>query len=159
MLFSKRTAKLLAVTDGQLRPLDQIPDEAFASGILGRGYAIEPTAGTVYSPIDGTVDSIAETHHAYTIQSADGLDVLIHVGIDTVELKGEGFLPMVRVGDRVKAGDVLARVDLDLLRSRGYQTVIPVLITNPEALQDFRLSPVKNVAGGKSDALEYRIKS
>ncbi|MBQ9131267.1 MAG: PTS glucose transporter subunit IIA [Clostridia bacterium] len=159
MLFSKFNARLLAVTDGNLLPLSQVPDQAFSSGILGQGYAIDPTAGTVYSPVSGTVDSIAETRHAYTILSEDGLDVLIHVGIDTVELKGEGFLPMVKIGDKVKAGDVLARADLDLIRSRGYATVIPVLITNPEALQGFRAAPAKTVTGGKSEALEYRIKS
>ena len=136
-----------------------MPDEAFASGILGQGFAIQPTAGTISSPVDGTVDHISETHHAYTLLSKDGLDVLVHIGIDTVELKGEGFLPMVAEGDRVKAGDVRARADLELIRSRGLPTDIPVLITNPEQLEHHAVTETDTVTGGRSTVMEYRIKS
>ena len=159
MLFSKKSSYLLAVADGKVIPLSQVPDEAFASGILGQGFAIQPTAGTIFSPVDGTVDHISETHHAYTLLYKDGLDVLVHIGIDTVEMKGEGFLPMVAEGDRVKAGDVLARADLDLIRSRGFPTDIPVLITNPERLEHHAVTDSDTVTGGRSAVMEYRIKS
>ena len=155
-LFSNKEKKLLAVADGKALPLGDVPDEAFSSGILGIGFAIEPTAGTVHSPIDGKIDSITDSHHAYTILSEDGLDVLVHIGIDTVELGGKGFLPMVAVGDTVKAGDILARADLDVIRTAGKPTVIPVLITNPDALakRDFIYG---EVLGGKSEVLRYRL--
>lgn len=159
MLFSKKEAYLLAVTDGDIIPLEQVKDEAFASGILGEGFAIEPTAGTVYSPVAGTVESIADTKHAYTLLTDDGLDLLIHVGIDTVELKGNGFLPMVSQGDHVQAGDVLLRADLELIRSRGYPTTIPVVITTPEKLKSLHILSSPRVMGGKSKAAEYQIKS
>ena len=159
MLFSKKKGALLAVADGKAVPLSSVPDEAFSSGILGIGIAVEPTAGTIYSPIDGVVESITETGHAYSIQSSDGLDVLVHVGIDTVELKGDGFLPMVSEGDRIKAGEVLARVDLDAVRSAGHPTVIPILITNPQEVESIQQTSDASVTGGKSVILEYRPKS
>jgi PTS system beta-glucosides-specific IIC component len=159
MLFSKKERRLLAVTDGMLIPLSQVKDEAFSAGILGEGFAIEPTAGTIYSPAAGTVESISETKHAYTILTDDGLDILIHVGIDTVEMKGDGFLPMVAQGDRVKAGDVLLRADLDLIKKRGYPTTIPVLITNPEVLKELHVNSAPRVEGGQSNVAEYQIKS
>ena len=156
MLFQKKEKIILAVADGYAVPLSEVPDEAFSSGILGQGFAIKPTAGTVYAPASGTVESISETKHAYTLLTEDGLDILVHVGIDTVELKGEGFLPMVNVGDKIKAGDVLSRADLDLIKSKGYETVIPVLITNSEKLSKNDLT-IGKVVGGKSEVLRYRL--
>ena len=84
MLFQKKEKLILAVADGEAVPLNEVPDEAFSSGILGVGFAIAPTSGTVYSPVSGKIESITETRHAYTILTDDGLDVLVHVGIDTV---------------------------------------------------------------------------
>ena len=154
-LFFKKEKGLLAVSDGVAIPLSKVPDEAFSSGVLGIGFAVEPKTGTVYCPADGRVDSITETKHAYTILTDDGLDLLVHIGIDTVELDGKGFLPMVAVGDRVKAGDVLARVDLDELHRAGKPTVIPVLITNPDAVAHHDLI-YGEVLGGKTEVLRYR---
>ena len=157
--FFKKDARLLAVADGKLIPLEQVADEAFSSGILGQGYAVEPTAGRIYSPTGGTVESIADAKHAYTLLTDDGLDLLIHVGIDTVELHGEGFSPTVKEGDRVRAGDLLLQVNLSLIQSRGYATTVPVVITNPEVLKHLRLLSPQDVLGGKSNAAEYQIQS
>jgi len=156
MLFQKKKKTLLAVADGVAVPLSAVPDEAFSSGMLGQGFAVKPSAGSVYAPIDGRVESISDTLHAYTLLSDDGLDVLIHVGIDTVEMKGEGFLSMVQVGDRVKAGDVLARADLDLIREKGFETVIPVLVTNPEKIT-VTDTAYTDAVGGKTEILHYRL--
>lgn len=156
MLFQKKAKVLLAVADGKAIPLSEVPDEAFSSGLLGIGFAVEPKTGTVYCPIDGRIDSITDSKHAYTIISDDGLDVLVHIGIDTVELGGKGFLPMVAVGDRVKAGSVLARVDLDELRRADKPTVIPVLITDSDAVAHHDLI-YGDVLGGKSEVLRYRL--
>ena len=157
--FFKKETHLLAVADGKLIPLEQVADEAFSSGVLGQGFAIEPTAGRIYSPAHGTVESISDAKHAYTLRTDDGLDLLIHVGIDTVELHGDGFSPAVKEGDRVRTGELLLQVDIPLIRSRGYATTIPVVVTNPEALKHLRLLPVKDVLGGKSNAAEYQIQS
>ena len=156
MLFQKKEKLILAVADGEAVPLNEVPDEAFSSGILGVGFAIAPTSGTVYSPVSGKIESITETRHAYTILTDDGLDILVHVGIDTVELGGEGFVCTVNAGERVKAGEVLAQVDLDLLQKKSYSTLIPVLVTNPERLSntDFTYG---RVLGGKSEAVRYRL--
>ncbi len=156
MLFQKKVKGLMAVADGKAIPLSEVPDEAFASGILGIGFAIEPASGTVYCPTDGRIDSITDSKHAYTILSDDGLDVLVHIGIDTVELGGKGFLPMVSVGDRVKVGDVLARADLEVIRAAGKPTVIPVLVTDPDAVAHHDLI-YGDVQGGKSEVLRYRL--
>lgn len=156
MLFSKKEKQLLAVMDGRAVALDKVPDEAFASGILGVGLAIEPTAGTVYAPISGKIESITDSKHAYSILSDDGLDLLVHIGIDTVTLGGEGFLPMVQKGDHVNAGDVLARVDLDLLRARGLATVTPVIITSPDLLSKKEIF-LGDTVGGKTVIMRYRI--
>ena len=154
-LFSKKEKSLLAVTDGIAIPLSKVPDEAFSSGVLGIGFAVEPKTGTIYCPADGRVESISETKHAYTILTDNGLDLLVHIGIDTVEMGGTGFLPMVSVGDRVGAGKVLARVDLDELRRAGKPSVIPVLITNPDAVSHHDLI-YGEVLGGKTEVLRYR---
>lgn len=157
MRFQRKNGTLLAVADGWAMPLSAVPDEAFSSGMLGVGFAIEPTAGTIYSPVNGSVDSVTETGHAYTIVSEDGLDILVHVGIDTVQLKGEGFLPMVQKGDRIKKGDVLARVDLERIKKSGLPLTVPVLITSPEEIKITLSPPNSPVIGGKTAVLQYRL--
>ena len=157
MFFSKKETALVAVANGRSLPLSEVPDEAFASGILGVGFAVSPTDGTIHSPVCGRIENVADSLHAYTILSDDGLDVLIHIGIDTVELKGQGFLSMVSVGDRVKAGDVIARVDLNILQGGNYPSVIPVLITNPESVSLEKLRTGATV-GGETPVLYYQIK-
>lgn len=158
MRFFQKSGRLLAVTDGRILPLSAVPDEAFASGMLGIGFAMEPSAGTVYAPADGRIECIAEGKHAYTLLTEDGLEVLIHVGIDTVSLGGECFLPMIFPESRVKAGDVIARADLDRIREKGFSPIIPVLITNPEQLRDYTLTDAKAGLGGQTEALSYRRK-
>ncbi len=158
MLFQKKDKSLLAVANGRAIPLSEVPDEAFAGGLLGIGFAIEPSDGSIYSPVDGKIESIPDTKHAYTIVTEDGLDVLVHIGIDTVELKGEGFLAMVAQGDAVKAGDVIARVDFNLLRGRNYPTCIPVLLTDPETVEAIKTRS-GNVIGGETSVMQYRIKT
>ena len=155
MIFQKKENALLAVANGKAISLSEVPDEAFSSGILGVGFAVDPIDGTIYSPVSGKVESIAETLHAYTISTENRLDVLIHIGIDTVDLKGEGFLAMVKVGDRVKAGDVLARVDLNLLHGRNFPKMIPVIVTNPERLESYKIR-TGNVIGGESAVMQYK---
>lgn len=157
MLFSRKGKALVAVANGKSMPLSDVPDEAFSTGILGTGFAIDPADGTIYSPIDATVESIAESKHAYTLRSDDGLEVLVHIGIDTVELKGEGFLPMVSEGTHVKVGEVLARADLNLLHGKNFSCVIPVVITNPEAVEIER-PRLGNTIGGETAVLPYRVK-
>ena len=119
---------VFAPLTGQAVPLDQVPDEVFSGKVLGDGLGILPEEGKVYSPVNGEISSVAETLHAYGFTSEDGLEVLVHVGLDTVALKGEGFKSYVQEGDQVKVGDLIAEVNLELLKSKGINPITPVLI-------------------------------
>ena len=119
---------ILAPLTGKAVPLEQVPDAVFSQKILGDGVAIIPEDGKIYAPVNGEVASVAETLHAYGFTSDDDLEILIHVGLDSVSLKGEGFTSHVQVGDMVKAGDLIAEVDLEFLKSRNVPTITPVLI-------------------------------
>ena len=115
---------------GTVVPLEQVKDESFAKGMLGPGIGIEPADGLVVAPFDGTVTVAFPTGHAYGLKSASGVQVLIHVGMDTVKLDGKGFHARVAKGDVVRRGDVLAEVDLGVIRAAGYETITPVVVTN-----------------------------
>ncbi|HEL1203767.1 PTS beta-glucoside transporter subunit IIBCA [Streptococcus equi subsp. zooepidemicus] len=115
---------------GTVLPLSEVPDETFSSKLLGEGLAILPNEEYVYAPFDGEVITLFPTKHAIALKNAKGVDVLIHVGIDTVELKGQGFEQLVKAGDTVKQGQPLLRVDLELIGSKGYSLVTPFVVTN-----------------------------
>ena len=154
-MFSNSNKKMLAVADGEVILLERVPDEVFSSGMLGEGFAVEPTAGTIYSPVSGTIGAVTETKHAYTVRSEDGLDILVHIGVDTVKLGGEGFISLVEEGDEVKAGDIIARADLDIIKKQGCPTVIPVIVSNFEDMKSFEVK-TGAVRGGKSAAMTYK---
>ena len=120
--------RLLAPMTGSAIPLDQVPDSAFSRKLLGDGIAILPREGTIVSPVDGTLSAIAHTKHAYIFTSAEGLEILVHVGLQSVGLQGRGFYPLVKAGDPVRAGDPVADVDLSLLRKKGVPLYTPVVV-------------------------------
>lgn len=122
--------KIFAVQSGLVIPITKVNDDVFAQKMLGDGVAIRPESGTIVSPVNGRIINIADTFHAYGLQTEDGLEILVHIGIDTVALKGKGFQNHVRTAEEVKVGTPLCTVDLPFLKQNGYDTDIIVLVTN-----------------------------
>jgi PTS system beta-glucosides-specific IIC component len=127
---SKGAFVILSPLAGEVVPMSEVSDPTFRDGMLGDGAAIRPSSGRVVSPVDGTLSVVFQTGHAVAITSEDGVEILIHVGIDTVKLKGEHFNVHVKTGDKVKAGDLLIEFDIESIESSGYDTVTPVVIAN-----------------------------
>lgn len=122
---------LTAFADGKVVPMEQIPDEVFSQGIMGTCCAIEPETGKVFAPADGTVSQLTDTLHAVGLTIGD-MEVLIHAGLDTVEMKGEGFTNEVREGQTVKKGDLLLTMDLEKVRAAGHPTAVILAVTNSD---------------------------
>lgn len=134
---------VLAPVDGTAVALSEVPDAAFADGSLGKGVAIRPTSGAVYAPFDATVVAAFPTGHAVGLRGVDGVELLIHVGLDTVKLGGEHFTLKVASGQQVKAGDLLLEFDGDAIERAGYDLITPVIVTNGDLYPD-----VADVASG-----------
>ena len=147
---------LIAPCTGKTVPLSAVPDEVFAAGILGEGIAIEPSEGRFFAPVDGEVSSVADARHAYTILSDGGVDVLVHIGVDTVGLAGEGFVSHVATGQRVKRGQLMAEANIDLIRSRGLSAVCSVVVTEPEKMENTEYKPGACI-GGKDAIMCYSV--
>jgi multiphosphoryl transfer protein len=131
--------KMISPLDGWCAALDEVPDAVFGQRMLGDGLAIDPTGGVVFAPCDGEIITLPDSNHAVSIRSSQGVDVLIHVGIDTVQLGGRGFAALVKLGERVKAGDELIRFDLDILARAAKSLMTPVVvISDGVALQNRR---------------------
>lgn len=116
--------------EGEVVPLNKVNDPVFAEEMMGKGVAIIPSVGRVVSPVDGEVVTIFETIHAIGLKSTTGVEILIHVGLDTVKLKGKYFTNHTKVGDKVKIGDLLTEFDIEGIKSEGYDTITPVLVCN-----------------------------
>ena len=155
-MFAKKEKLLLFPANGTLIPLSEVPDEVFSSGMLGIGAAVLPSEGSIYAPMSGRIESIADSRHAYTLVSEDGVELMIHIGIDTVSLRGKGFLSLVSKGERVRAGDRLARVDLEVLKQEKLPSHVIVLITDPDTVDHFTVRSGQGL-GGKSELAVYRL--
>jgi sugar PTS system EIIA component len=133
-LFSKkietRVVEIHSPLDGEAIPLEEVPDPVFAQKMMGDGLAIIPKNGKVVSPVNGKVVQIFPTKHAVGLVSEEGLEILIHIGLETVELNGKGFEVAVSAGETVKVGDPLLNVDLDYLEQKHKEIVTPIVITN-----------------------------
>ena len=134
-----------------IKALGNVPDHTFAAGVPGLGAAVEPSEGVVIAPADGTVGTLFDTHHAIGLDLDSGAELLIHIGINTVELNGEGFTAYVSEGDRVKKGQKLISFDKKFIESKGYKTVTPVIVTNSDDYKSVKLKASGSV--GYNDVL------
>ena len=137
-MFKKKDAApsfpvvLAADAAGAFVKMEDIPDEVFAQGILGQGCGIDPSEGKVYAPCDGEITQAPDTLHAFGITTPGGVEVLIHVGVDTVEMNGDGFHSFVKEGDKVKKGDKLLSFDIDKIKAAGHNTTVSVIVSNSD---------------------------
>lgn len=135
---------------GNIVPLNEVKDETFASEMMGKGIAINPTEGKVVSPINGTVQMIFKTKHAIGLKSEDGAEILIHIGMDTVQLDGKHFTAHVKDGDKVKVGDTLVEFDMNAIKNEGYELITPVIITNTMEYLEIVPKDIKSVNTGET---------
>ncbi|SFE19304.1 PTS system IIA component, Glc family [Thermoanaerobacter thermohydrosulfuricus] len=148
-IFKKKADKLLikAPVDGDVVEIVDVPDEVFAQKLIGDGVAVIPEADIFVSTVDGIVTAVFPTKHAIGIRTKEGIEVMIHVGIDTVKLNGEGFVTFVTEGDKVKVGDKLLKIERTLIKSKAKSLVSPIVVTNMDRIKEFKKMTGKATAG------------
>ncbi|HSH34820.1 PTS glucose transporter subunit IIA [Schnuerera sp.] len=122
--------EIVSPITGNILPMEEVPDKVFSEKMIGDGLAIEPAEGKVVSPVDGTIVTIFPTNHAIGLATKEGVEILIHIGLDTVELDGLGFKRMIEKDSKVKKGDILMEFDIELIKEKGKSPITPVIITN-----------------------------
>lgn len=152
---TSHTLSFYAVTDGVIVPVEEVEDDIFAQKMIGDGFAMRPTSDTVLAPISGRLIEVAQAKHAYYIETKEGVKVLVHVGLDTLLLNGDGFDVKVEKGMKVKKGDPLVTFDAELFKEKGYYTTIPVVILDDQARElGSQLYLSKEAKAGETKALE-----
>ena len=143
------TVQLTAPLTGIMLPIEQVPDPVFAKKMVGEGFSIDPLEGRLLAPIAGEVADLQPSHHAITIRSAEGLEVLLHIGLDTVRMQGEGFTPKVKEGDHVEVGDELIEFDLDVVATHAKSVLTQTVIANSDMVAS--LTPSTGLVTAGSD--------
>lgn len=150
---------LYAPAAGKAIPLEQVPDPVFAEKMMGDGTAIEPSEGMLYAPADGRIEQVFPTGHAVGIKTENGAEILLHIGLETVGMKGEGFEALVKTGDQVKKGQKLIAFDLGLIEEKAKSTVIPMILTNMEAAETVTRSQESGtVSAGETEIMRVVMK-
>ena len=143
---------------GSIKALESVPDDIFSLKLIGDGFAIEPSENIITSPFEGEVVFISPNNHAITIKSNDGLEILIHIGIDSIKMKGKGFNSLVKVGDIVKVDDELIEFSLELLKKEAKSIMIPVIFKNLSRTEFIYFEPDKKVERGMNNIVEIHKK-
>ena len=138
--MSGKNQEIATPITGRVIPLSEVPDAVFSSEMLGKGFGVEPEEGKAYAPVNGEVTTVFDTLHAIGLLGEDGVELLIHIGMDTVKLNGKGFDVKVKTGDHVKAGDLLVEFDMDLIQKEGYPVTTAVVVTNTDRYKEVALS-------------------
>lgn len=145
--LKKKTLDIISPVNGEIIEIEKVADQVFSQKMLGDGFAVNPKDGKIKAPADGKIIQIFPTNHAFGIAMENGIEILVHIGIDTVELKGEGFTKKVESGSLVKKGDIIIEVDLEFLKSKGKDVVTPVIFTKSDNIKtiSFNFGRVSNI--------------
>ena len=163
-LFNKSESKnempnnvLVAVADGDAMPLSEVPDQVFSQKLAGDGMAIMVKGDTIVAPASGELSLVFKTKHAFAITLDNGVELLVHIGVDTVGLNGEGFEQLVEQGTKVKAGTPIIKIDREFILSKGLSLATPILITNVDAVKS--ITPVESgaVVAGETQVVKYEV--
>ena len=161
LFFKKNKAKedlvLCAPVTGKMIRLEDIQDPVFSSGTMGKGVGFQPSDGTVCAPCDGTIVMLAETLHAFGMETSDGTEILVHIGLDTVDLNGEGFTKLASKGKKVKRGTPVISVDLDLMKEKGIVMTTPLVVTNSDDF-DLQIRDCTDVIAGQTEVITCKKK-
>ncbi|GMG97021.1 PTS sugar transporter subunit IIA [Tepidimicrobium xylanilyticum] len=145
-----KSIEIVSPVTGKIIPIEEVPDQVFSEKMIGDGLAIDPKEGRVLSPIDGEVVTIFPTNHAIGLVSKEGLEILIHIGIDTVELNGVGFTRIIEKDSKVKKGDLLVEFDIDLIKEKGKSPITPVIISNMDKVENIDKIDSGEAVGGET---------
>ncbi|RKL66583.1 PTS glucose transporter subunit IIA [Salipaludibacillus neizhouensis] len=161
-LFGKKESvveRITAPINGKVVDITEVPDPVFSQKMMGEGIAIEPSDGNVVSPVDGEVVQVFPTKHAIGLKTKSGLELLIHIGLDTVNLDGEGFEAFVKAGDKVKRGDKLVSFDLEIINEKATSTISPLIITNmDEVVENVEKEFTENAKTSETEVLIVTVK-
>lgn len=161
-LFGKEkpTEEILkAPVGGKVVSLEDVPDPVFSQKMMGDGVAIEPKDGQVVSPVEGEVIQVFPTKHAIGLKGKTGIEILIHIGLETVQMEGEGFETLVSQGDKVKVGDVLVRFDKNLIEEKATSSIIPFVLTNGDIIESIDHFEASDAESGVTDLLKITVKN
>lgn len=161
-LFGKKEVikeeTITAPLTGSIVQLEEVPDPVFSQKMLGDGVAIMPSNGIVVAPFDGEIVQVFPTKHAIGLRGKSGLEVLIHIGLETVALNGEGFETFIKQGDKVAKGDKLVEFDMDFIKEKASSLVTPITITNGEVVETFTISKESTVVAGETTLIQVKLK-
>ncbi len=156
--FFKKSFKIVAPMDGKVIDLSKVPDEVFSQRLVGDGVAIDSTGDTIVSPANGVLKMIFKTNHAFAVVLENGAEILVHIGLDTVELDGYGFERVAEEGKKVKAGDPIIKINRQAIEEKGCSLITPVLITNMEIVDELNFNLNKAVRAGVDVVVTYKMK-
>lgn len=153
-----KNIEIYAPLTGEYVKIEDIPDPVFAQKMMGEGFGINPTEGEVVSPIEGKVDNVFPTKHAIGLKADNGLELLVHIGLDTVQLDGEGFEVLVNSGDTVQVGDSLVKFNLEYISNNAKSVISPVIITNTDQTSAININDVNAIVKGETKVVDVTMK-
>lgn len=153
----KKNIQVIAPIDGKVIDLSEVDDRVFSQRLAGDGVAIASTGDTVVAPVGGKISFMFKTNHAFVITTANGIQVLVHIGTDTLNLHGEGFENLMNMGDTVKAGDKILKLDRNFIEGKGCCLVVPVLITKPDEVEFLEMNIGDLVKAGEETIMKYKL--